>query len=274
MPVRVERQLSSVQEVHHWPTENITEVIEVSTAMGQLDFSFFQTQYIDIIPPSWTVISMSLSESRNEIRVARIRPDRTPFILTLPLNRNNSRDIDEESFGFQNAKEELQEIVGLANYSAYESQDMARKRAGSEWWEVRQALDTRMKELLVNVESIWLGGFRGVFSNRTPCPQLLSRFQQSLQNILDKHLPSRRRRARKKRQDRTLLESRILELFIALGVPTEQNDLDEALMDLLYFVVDILQFHGERNAYDEIEFDVVCYCLIKHQLDLSFPDHN
>ncbi len=261
MPVRVERQLSSVQEVHHWPTDNIIEDIEASTAMGQLDFSFFQTQYIDIIPPSWTVISMSLSESRNEIRVARMRPDRTPFILTLPLNRNNSRDADEESFGFQNAKEELQEIVGLANFSAYESQDMARKKANSEWWEVRQALDTRMKELLVNVENIWLGGFRGVFSNRTPCPQLLSRFQQSLQNILDKHLPSRRRRERMKKQDRTLLESRVLELFIALGVPTEQNDLDEALMDLLYFVIDILQFHGERNAYDEIDFDAVCCCI-------------
>ena len=63
-------------------------------------------------------------------------------------------------------------------------------------------------------------------------------------------------------QDRTLLESRVLELFIALGVPAEQNDLDEALMDLLYFVIDILQFHGERNAYDEIDFDAVCYCHI------------
>lgn len=202
---------------------------------------------------------MSLSESRNEIRVARMRPDRTPFILTLPLIRNNSRDADDEAFSFQNAKEELQEIVGLANYSASESQDMARKRAGSEWWEVRQALDTRMKDLLVNVENIWLGGFRGVFSSCTPCPQLLSRFHQSLQNILDKHLPSRRRRERKKKQDRTMLESRVLELFIALGFPSEQNDLDEALVDLLYFVIDILQFHGERNAYDEIDFDAVCY---------------
>lgn len=28
-------------------------------------------------------------------------------------------------------------------------------------------------------------------------------------------------------------------------------------MDLLYFVVDILQFQGERNAYDEIDFDMM-----------------
>jgi separase len=31
----------------------------------------------------------------------------------------------------------------------------------------------------------------------------------------------------------------------------------DTLMDLLYFVVDILQFQGERNAYDEIDFDMM-----------------
>ncbi|KAG8414922.1 separin protein [Metarhizium acridum] len=54
------------------------------------------------------------------------------------------------------------------------------------------------------------------------------------------------------------LDSRILDLFIGLGDPTHPDcDFDEALNDLLYFVVDILQFHGERNAYDEIDFDAM-----------------
>ena len=53
------------------------------------------------------------------------------------------------------------------------------------------------------------------------------------------------------------LDQRVLELFIGLGSPGEAEDLEEPLMDLLYFVVDILQFHGERNAYDEIDFDSV-----------------
>jgi separase len=47
-------------------------------------------------------------------------------------------------------------------------------------------------------------------------------------------------------------------LFIGLGDATnEELDLDEALMDLIYFVVDILHFNGERNAYDEIDFDAM-----------------
>ena len=48
-------------------------------------------------------------------------------------------------------------------------------------------------------------------------------------------------------------------MFVSLGCPSESNDVDEPLMDLLYFVVDILQFNGERNAYDEIDFDSVSY---------------
>jgi separase len=57
----------------------------------------------------------------------------------------------------------------------------------------------------------------------------------------------------------------VLELFVALGEPTDDSELEDAVMDLLYFVVDILQFQGERNAYDEIDFDMVS------QIDLSGP---
>ena len=86
---------------------------------------------------------------------------------------------------------------------------------------------------------------------------LLARLQQSLQNILDKYLPSRRKAGRANQTPRTTFDLQILELFAALGNPSETNDVDDSLMDLLYFVVDILQFNGERNAYDEVDFDSV-----------------
>lgn len=88
-------------------------------------------------------------------------------------------------------------------------------------------------------------------------PDLLSRFQQSFQNILDKHLPSRQKSGRGTQASRVNLDLQVLELFVGLGCPSETNEVDEALMDLLYFVVDVLQFNGERNAYDEIDFDSV-----------------
>lgn len=255
--VQVEQQFSTHRPLLDWPAREIGDGI-MSTAETACDFSAFQSLYIDIIPSSWTVLSISLSESQDEVRVIRVRSGQSPFILTLPLRRHNFRDPEEDCFGFKSAKDELEEIVNLANFSAHDAQDMTRKGARSEWWEVRTALDARLHELLVNIENVWLGGFRGIFSQHSHSPELLSRFQQSLQNILNKHLPSRQKQGRAKVVGHITLDPRVLELFIGLGIPTELNDLDEPLMDLLYFVIDILQFHGEHNAYDEIDFDSVC----------------
>lgn len=257
LAVQVERQVLTHRALPDWPSRDIGDDFS-STAETAFDFSTFQSLYIDIIPLSWTVLSISLSESQDEVRVTRVRSGQSPFILSLPLKRHNFRDPEEECFGFKSARDELDEIVSLANFSAHDAQDMSRKGARSEWWEVRTALDTRLHDLLVNIENFWLGGFRGIFSQHSYRPELLSRFQQSLQNILNKHLPSRQKQGRAKVAGRVTLDPRVLELFIGLGMPTELNDLDEALMDLLYFVIDILQFHGEHNAYDEIDFDSVC----------------
>lgn len=233
------------------------EDITLSSTDNSLDFVTFQSRYIDIIPPSWTVLSLSLNESHDEIRIARVRSGQSPFILTLPLNRHSARDPEEDPFGFENGKDELQEIIHLTNYSSHNGQDMNKKGAKTEWWKVRAALDVRLQGLLYNIENFWLGGFRGIFSRAVLNPELLSSFQHSLQTIFDKHLPSRQKPKRKKKSSRMVLDFRVLELFVGLGIPDELENLDESLTDLLYFVVDIFQFHGERNAYDEIDFDSV-----------------
>lgn len=256
----VERQLSNHSDPFKWPVVpngSLHESTALLTANNSSDFTTFQSQYIDIIPPSWTVLSLSLSESHDEIRIARVRSGQSPFILALPLNRHNARDSEEDAFGFDIGKDELLEIIHLTNYSTHNNHDLAKKGAKSEWWKVRAALDVRLKGLLCNMENLWLGGFRGIFSQARHDPELLSRFQHSLQNILDKHLPSRQKNDRNKKSDRIVLDRQVLELFVGLGVPAGQENFDESLTDLLYFVIDILQFHGERNAYDEIDFDSV-----------------
>jgi len=176
----------------------------------------------------------------------------------LPLGRHNSIDADEEIFGFEQGYSELHEIISLANESAHDAQGRIGKDEKIAWWEEREALDTRMQELLENIEKVWLGGFTGIFSQHARQPELLARFQKSFHNILDKHLPSRRKNQKRSQGPRISLDSRILELFIGLGDASDEDcDLSEPLTDLLYFVVDILQFHGELNAYAEIDFDSI-----------------
>ncbi len=273
LAIQAERQLPGGKDAFDWPNGDSVEGQESTPIHDKLGLSNFQADYIDIIPLNWNVISMTLSQERDEILVSKIRSGQTPFILRLPLHRHDSLDLDEETFGYDQARAEMQDLIGLANSSAHSAEDFSRKGAKTEWWERRATLDARLKDLLTNMETIWLGGFKAIFSENTQSPAVLSRFQQSLQNILDKHLPSRQRSGRGGQSGRVALDLRVLELFVGLGNPSDSNDLDEPLVDLLYFVVDILQFNGERNAYDEIDFDAVSSTLLNsgRELHLLIP---
>ena len=222
------------------------------------DISRFQRDYVDIIPSSWTVISISPSDNREDLCITKLQAGHTPFVLRLPLERATSRDADTEIFSFQHGLDELRGLIAEANTSSHTARDMAAKGAKAAWWRARGELDERFGELLRSVEEVWLGGFRGIFSQKPRRTGLLARFQTSFHNILDKYLPSRRRvRGRRSpKAAKVTFDPRILELFIGLGAPgADAEDLYEPLTDLLYFVIDILQFRGEQNAYDEIDFD-------------------
>ncbi|KAI0013726.1 peptidase family C50-domain-containing protein [Xylariaceae sp. FL0662B] len=244
-----------------WPA--ITSRLEPRRASlgSPLDVSLFQKEFVDIIPKSWSVVSVSLSDNEHELCITKLRAGHSPFAIRLPLERASSRDADSEVFAFQQGRSELLEIIEAANRTCHDARDMSQKGAKSAWWAEREELDERMKDLLESIEETWLGGFKGILGQPYRRSDLLARFQKTFQNILDKHLPSRRQvrgRRTKTAPPRVNLDPRILDLFIGLGDATApQCDLDEPLMDLLYFVVDILQFHGERNAYDEIDFDAM-----------------
>lgn len=241
------------------PVRVATPVHKPPTMEAMADMTNFQEKYVDLIPRKWSVISISLSDNRHDLCITKFQAGQGPFILRLPLERANSRDADSEVFNFAQGREELLELIKLANESSHSARDFTAKGERGAWWAERQALDSRLKKLLVTIETTWLGGFKGMFSQHRKNAELLARFQRDFHQMLDRMLPSRNKVRSKKTTVRTetvTLDPRILDLFIGLGDPTEPDvDFDEALNDLLYFVVDILQFHGERNAYDEIDFD-------------------
>ncbi|KAK0753154.1 peptidase family C50-domain-containing protein [Schizothecium vesticola] len=247
---------------HSWPPSLHANKPRRSSLGLMLDLCRIQRDYIDILPKSWSVISLSLSENNHDLCIRKFQAGQTPFLLRLPLERASSRDLDTDVFNFQQGRAEMLEIIAQANETSHDAKDkdMSAKGAKTRWWEEREALDLRLKDLLENIEQIWLGGFRGIFSQHARRTDLLARFQKSFLNILDRHLPSRRQVRGKKSKTapkaKVTLDPRILDLFIGLGDSTAPGvDFDDELTDLLYFVVDILQFHGETNAYDEIDFD-------------------
>lgn len=220
-------------------------------------------QFSRALPSTWTVLSISLSEDKNYLYFSRYNIDRQPFILRLPLRRQHAEDTvegNEETFTFEDAQTTLHEII----HSSDETVSAARnapelldsKEAKGRWWAKREQLDREMQDLLSNMETMWLGGFRGVFSPKQVYTTLLAQFQKSFDNILAKHLLSRQKL--RKDADVIKLDLRVYELFVQLGPPGADDDnFEDLLTDLLYFIVDILQFYNEPNAYDEIDFDAM-----------------
>ena len=213
---------------------------------------------INKLPASWLIINLTLSESKDALWVSKIRPGQRPFSLRLPFDRESVADCEDQSFGFDQGKNEMRDIIREANDSAHNNGDMVRKGAKTAWWDRRVDLNRRLQDLLTNMQNVWLGGFRGVFSDHVASKFFLARFGETFQVILNKYLPSRQKCSKAQQECGVRLDAGVLNLFVGLGNPSEADvDLDDQLQDLLYFVVDILQFNGERNACDEIDFDAV-----------------
>ncbi|KAL4888355.1 peptidase family C50-domain-containing protein [Aspergillus ambiguus] len=249
--IGIDKELADSCDPLSWP------VASKSTAAFDKDLcSNFTQDYVDILPENWNVLSLSLSTDRNEFIISRLHRGRSPFLLRLPLRRGSAEDEEEDQFTFDDGRSEMQELIKLANESAHAAKAQTDRQAKKNWWKNREALDRQMENLLQNIENVWFGGFRGIFSPVPHDTVPLAKFSKVFHGILDKHLPSRQK-GRKADGPKLTLHQNVLELFISVKDLDDQEDPEDTMMDLLYFVVDILQFQGERNAYDEIDFDMM-----------------
>ena len=230
-----------------WPSHDIVNSAKIEQRQDETS--------INNLPNLWTLLSLSLNEDATELIVTRQTRNRQPFVLRLPLSRSSTDELDSTEFTFQDAKAELLKIVQRANATAHDARSQGEKGARRDWWTARESLDARLEVLLTNIDNLWLGGFRGILSNEEVDENLLPRFAQALDRSLGQHLPSRQKQ-NKSLKGRVQLHTYVLELFLKIGCP-DDLDLNDALTELLYFVVEILQLHGEQNAYDEIDFDMM-----------------
>ena len=209
---------------------------------------------VQSLPQTWSVVSIGLGHDRKELLVSKIEAGASPFLMRVPLGRPDLEQNEPHEFTFEVAKAELVAIIREADASSHDDRGQGDKQARNSWYAEREALDRRLKALLVNIENIWLGGFRGLLASHSSDSALLSRFGQSLSQCLDKHLPSRQKAS--KNTAKVDLHTHVLELFTNL--PFEDSpEFEDSITDLLYFTIDILQFNGEPNAYDEIDFDAM-----------------
>ncbi|ETN36963.1 uncharacterized protein HMPREF1541_07951 [Cyphellophora europaea CBS 101466] len=242
--ILAESRTTTREQIQTWPSVSDTEV--------------FQQNYDELmhqLPSSWAIISIGLSYDRKELLLSKIIAGRTPFLMRVPLERPGLEGDEPCEFTLDYAKDELRDIISKANESSHDSRGQGDKQARKAWYGEREHLDKRLELLLANIENIWLGGFRGLLSPNCADEALLARFGESLTQAFENHLPSRQKKAKTKRK--VELHAHVLELFTSVVFAEGDTDFEDSVTDLLYFVVDILQFNGEPNAFDEIDFDAL-----------------
>lgn len=242
--IKAERENATREQTQTWPSLH--------------DAQNFQRDYSDLmqeLPESWTVLSIGLSNDGKEMLLSKLLAGRTPFLMRVPLERPGVDSGVPCEFALDDAKEELRDIIQKANETSHDSRGQGDRQARKAWYAEREHLDKRLELLLANIENIWLGGFRGLLSPNSPDQTLLARFGESLKLTLERHLPSRQKKAKTK--NKVDLHAHVLELFTSVVFEEGDADFEDSITDLLYFVVDVLQFNGEPNAFDEVDFDAM-----------------
>ncbi|KAF8887051.1 peptidase family C50-domain-containing protein [Mucidula mucida] len=168
--------------------------------------------------------------------------------------RRRDEDNDDEHLTFHDVIAEFQDIVRSSNETTkvavhIKSDD---EEARTKWWKERGALDTRLRDLLENLEFCWLGAFKTILSQR-PHLHFDTAFQRGL-HLQDKKTKQQAIGHRKLASDyqlpnRVTLDDALMECFSTLSIHCR----DEELEDLVYFMLDFYQFHGIPVAIAEID---------------------
>ncbi|KAH9848957.1 peptidase family C50-domain-containing protein [Lenzites betulinus] len=216
----------------------------------RFDVAKMSVNQADQLPPHWTVVNVSITEDRHTMFVTRQRAGRKPLIFCLPLKGRRDGQEDEH-LTYEDAIKELQEIIHLSDEGTRQAANVKKddRNARIAWWQARSDLDSRLQALLTDIEFCWLGAFKTIFTPADVPAEELVALRARLDTVFKGSLVFQE----KKPKSRIGLDDGLLECFSTLP----PNCRDEELEDLVYFVLDLYQFHGVPVAISEVDMDQV-----------------
>jgi separase len=119
---------------------------------------------VDLLPENWTIVTICVPDSKDFLYISRVKTNREPQAVRLPLIRNNKLDPNGKlhHLSFDNAMEELKDIIVSSNLNGQTATQIANreKAVRAAWWSERTSLDSRLRILLENIEFCWFGPFK------------------------------------------------------------------------------------------------------------------
>ncbi|ESK88507.1 cysteine-type endopeptidase [Moniliophthora roreri MCA 2997] len=238
-----------------------------------LDEETLSSPITNELPPHWTVVHITITDDRKTLFISRQRGGREtkdrPLMFCIPLQgrRESPDDDSEHQLTFEDAIEEFSDIIRLSNETTKVAASIRNDQAArAKWWKERGTLDTRLQELLENIEFCWLGAFKTILSKNTYLSQEgIANLRIQFDRVFQQGLRLQDRKTKEKAlghgkapseswgPNRVTLDDALVECFSTLS-PECRN---EELEDLVYFVLDLYQFHGVPVAIAEIDVDQV-----------------
>ncbi|KAK0192924.1 peptidase family C50-domain-containing protein [Armillaria mellea] len=232
-----------------------------------VDIPTLSTCQMTSLPSTWSVVHMCVTEDKDTLFVTRqyggdVR-DRE-LVFCVPLKGRRDGEGSEEHLTFGDAITEFQDIIRASNETTKAAVNIKPNDddAKSKWWKERASLDIRLRELLQNIEFCWLGAFKTILS---PRPRLSTEEITHLRSLFDKafqrglHLQDKKTKQRAighrkiasdyQTPNRVTFDDTLMECFSTLSPQCQ----DEELEDLVYFMLDLYQFHGVSVAIAEID---------------------
>ena len=207
----------------------------------------FATELSMQLPLSWSVITLDICPYSGDILLSRYIKGKHPWFLRLPISRYHDRSPRTSVISFQEMETQFKEIIRQSDLSTKSSttSKIHTKEERKNWWRLRFSLDLKMKDLLDHISDYWFGGFKGLFFNYDE-DAVFQKFKTDFLKIINNLLPSRVSETGPFSQ----LDDNIILLFYSLP----SYDV-EAVDDLIIFLVDTLNFHGEHNDFSSIRMD-------------------
>ncbi|CCM06375.1 uncharacterized protein FIBRA_08633 [Fibroporia radiculosa] len=201
------------------------------------------------LPLHWTIVNINVTEDKSYIFVSRQRAGQQSMVFCLPLKERRDTE-DNEHLSFHDAMTELEEILHLNDEGTRQAASVQKnsKSARATWWAGRSALDARLRDLLQNIEFCWFGAFKAILSApHEYASTVFLALRTRIESIFAASLMMRDQ----KRVLQVTLDDALMECFSAL--PPDCRD--EEIEDLVYFVLDLYQFHGIPVAIAEVDVD-------------------
>ncbi|GMK55720.1 hypothetical protein CspeluHIS016_0207760 [Cutaneotrichosporon spelunceum] len=209
---------------------------------------------LSTLPTNWAIVSITVTDDRNTMLVTRHQNGHEPIVFCIPLDRQGRREDSEEHelFTFHAGVAELRAILAGNDESIRSIKDRVTMDDRKAWWRERHELDTRLSELLATIEFCWLGAFKTVLNPRLEFdPDALETFRTRLDRIFHAAIAGAGSDTRKASSVR--LNDTLLACFATLPAKCR----DEEVEDLVYFVLDLYQFHGIAVVLAELDFEQI-----------------